>query len=179
VRAVVRELKPLKMAATQLRVVQSELPPQSWGAGGMHQVGFEVATNAGMPFGALHKVASGGELSRLLLAMKVVLREGDASTAIFDEIDTGTGGAVAEAIGMRLRQLADDVQVIVVTHLPQVAAQAAHHLFITKEGAKEVTTRVHKLDAKARREELARMLSGANITDEARKAAGKMLQEAS
>ena len=176
---VMRELKPLKMASTQLRVVQQEFPQQSWGPEGMHQVIFEVATNAGMPFGPLGKVASGGELSRLLLAMKVVLRDGDDVTAIFDEIDSGTGGAVAEAIGLRLKNLADASQVIVVTHLPQVAALAAHHLYITKDGTKEVTTRVRTLDVAARAEELARMLSGATISDEARKAAHKMLESAS
>jgi DNA repair protein RecN (Recombination protein N) len=118
-------------------------------------------------------------LSRLLLAMKVVLHAGDAATAIFDEIDTGTGGAVAEAIGVRLKQLAEGGQVIVVTHAPQVAALAAHHLFISKDGTKQVTTRVDALDDAQRREELARMLSGATISDEARKAAGKLLQAAS
>jgi DNA repair protein RecN (Recombination protein N) len=177
-KTIVKELKPLKMGTTQLRVVQSELPQQSWGAGGMHQVQFEVATNAGMPFGSLSKVASGGELSRLLLAMKVVLHEGGASTSIFDEIDTGTGGAVAEAIGVRLRTLAEKTQVMVVTHAPQVAALASHHLFISKAGTKAVTTQVEVLNKAARKEELARMLSGATISDEARKAAGKLLQEA-
>lgn len=176
VKEVVKELKPLKMATTQLRVNQTELPPQSWGAGGIHQVSFEVATNAGMPFGSLSKVASGGELSRLLLAMKVVLHAGGATTAIFDEIDTGTGGAVAEAIGVRLRALSQTTQVMVVTHAPQVAALASHHLFISKDGGKQVVTRVDVLDAKARAEEVARMLSGATITDEARKAASKLLQ---
>ncbi|MFZ4541934.1 MAG: DNA repair protein RecN [Rickettsiales bacterium] len=178
-KTVVKELKPLKMGTTQLRVVQSELPQQSWGAGGMHQVSFEVATNTGMPFGALNKVASGGELSRLLLAMKVVLHAGGAATSIFDEIDTGTGGAVAEAIGVRLKQLSESTQVIVVTHAPQVAALAGHHLFISKGGTKAVTTQVDVLDKAARKEELARMLSGATISDEARKAAGKLLQAAS
>ena len=178
-KTIVKELKPLKMGTTQLRVVQTELPPHSWGMGGMHQVSFEVATNAGMPFGALNKVASGGELSRLLLAMKVVLHEGGATTSIFDEIDTGTGGAVAEAIGVRLRTLAENTQVIVVTHAPQVAALASHHLFISKAGAKQVVTQVEVLDKAARKEEVARMLSGATISDEARKAAGKLLQAAS
>lgn len=178
-KAVMAELKPLKMGSTQLRVQQTELPPTSWGEHGMHQVTFEVATNAGMPFGPLAKVASGGELSRLLLAMKVVLREGDDdTTAIFDEIDSGTGGAVAEAIGQRLKNLAATGQVIVVTHAPQVAALAAHHLFISKSGTKEITTRVDTLDAKQRAEELARMLSGATISDEARKAAHKLLEGA-
>ena len=178
IKEVMKELKPLKMATTQLRVVQTELPPQSWGETGMYQVQFEVATNTGMPFGALSKVASGGELSRLLLAMKVVLRAGDNVTAIFDEIDSGTGGAVAEAIGLRLKNLAQSNQVIVVTHLPQVAALASHHLYITKGGTKEVTTNVKTLDVAARKEELARMLSGATISDEARKTAEKMLEGA-
>ncbi len=178
-KAVMAELKPLKMGSTQLRVVQTELPTTSWGEQGMHQVAFGVATNAGMPFGPLAKVASGGELSRLLLAMKVVLRDGDRVTAIFDEIDSGTGGAVAEAIGQRLKNLAANGQVIVVTHLPQVAALAVHHLFISKSGTKEITTRVERLDAAARAEELARMLSGATISDEARKAANKMLEAVS
>lgn len=178
VKEVMKELKPLKMASTQLRVTQSELPPQSWGEGSMHQVSFEVATNAGMPFGALNKVASGGELSRLLLAMKVVLHAGGATTAIFDEIDTGTGGAVAEAIGVRLRALSENTQVMVVTHAPQVAALANHHLFISKGGSKSVTTQVEMLDERARAEELARMLSGATISDEARSAAHKLLQAA-
>ncbi len=178
VREVVKELKALKMASTQLRVVQSALPPQSWGEGGMHQVSFEVATNAGMPFGSLNKVASGGELSRLLLAMKVVLHAGGPTTSIFDEIDTGTGGAVAEAIGLRLKLLAGSTQMIVVTHAPQVAALAKHHLFISKAGTKAITTQVEVLDDAARKEELARMLSGATISDEARKAAGKLLEAA-
>lgn len=176
-KAVVAELKPLKMGSTQLRVIQTELPPTQWGAEGMHSVAFEVATNAGMPFGALGKVASGGELSRLLLALKVVLREGgESATAIFDEIDAGTGGAVAEAIGLRLKGLAVGGQVLVVTHLPQVAALASHHLFIEKSGTKSVTTHVRRLDAAARAEELARMLSGATITAEARITAAKMLE---
>lgn len=178
-KAVVKELKALMMASTQLRVVQSELPQQSLGAGGMHQVSFEVATNAGMPFGTLNKVASGGELSRLLLAMKVVLHAGGATTSIFDEIDTGTGGAVAEAMGVRLKLLAKSTQVLVVTHAPQVAALAQHHLFIRKSGGKQVSTQVDVLDDSARKEELARMLSGAVISDEARKAADKLIQAAS
>ena len=176
---VMGELKPLKMTSTQLRVVQNELPAQSWGENGMHQVSFEVSTNAGTPFGPLAKVASGGELSRLLLAMKVVLRDGDDITSIFDEIDSGTGGAVAEAIGLRLKNLAAKSQVIVVTHLPQVAALAVHHLYITKAGTKEITTNVKQLSAQERTEELARMLSGATISDEARQTATKMLQAAS
>ncbi len=179
VKAVGKELKPLKMASTQLRVVQQELPEQQWGEAGLHHVAFEVATNAGLPFGALGKVASGGELSRLLLAMKLVLRSEGQLTSIFDEIDAGTGGAVAEAIGLRLKQLAAGGQVLVVTHLPQVAALANHHLFIAKEGTKDVRTTVRELKSQARAEELARMLSGATISDEARAAADKLLEAAS
>jgi DNA repair protein RecN (Recombination protein N) len=107
-----------------------------------------------------------------------VLHAGSEMTSIFDEIDTGTGGAVAEAIGVRLKQLAAGGQVMVVTHAPQVAALASHHLFIRKGGTKAVTTQVEVLDVAARREELARMLSGATISDEARNAAAKLLQEA-
>ena len=179
IKSVEKELKPLKMASTKLRVMQTELPEAQWGEAGKHQVQFEVATNAGMPFGPLNKVASGGELSRLLLAMKLVLRGDVQLTSIFDEIDAGTGGAVAEAIGLRLKQLSRVGQVLVVTHLPQVAAQASHHLFIAKEGTKEVRTEVRVLAAHERAEELARMLSGATISDEARAAAQQLLQAAS
>lgn len=178
-KAVAKELASLKMGSTQLRIAQTKLPEQSWGDAGDEQVVIEVATNAGQAFGPLNKVASGGELSRLLLALKVILRGKAESTAIFDEIDTGTGGAVAEAIGQRLRKLADSTQVLVVTHLPQVAAQAAHHLFITKSGGKQVETTVTGLSKTERTEELARMMSGATISNEARKAATKLLQAAS
>ncbi|MFO0068820.1 MAG: DNA repair protein RecN, partial [Alphaproteobacteria bacterium] len=178
VAAVEKELGALKMAATKLQVTQTELPEAQWGEAGRELVQFEVATNAGQAFGPLAKVASGGELSRLLLAMKVVLRETlAATTAIFDEIDSGTGGAVAEAIGLRLRQLSSHQQVLVVTHLPQVAALAAHHLVIEKQTkAGNTQTRVQTLTPAARKEELARMLSGATISAEARLAAEKLLQ---
>jgi len=179
VKAVGKELTSLKMASTQLRLAQTVMPEQSWGEAGHEQVMFEVATNAGQSFGPLAKVASGGELSRMLLALKVVLRGNAEATAIFDEIDTGTGGAVAEAIGLRLRKLADSTQVLVVTHLPQVAAQAVRHLFIAKAGTKQVETTVRLLSDAERTEELARMMSGATISDEARHAASKLLQAAS
>lgn len=177
-KAVEKELKALMMAATSIKVSQNELPEAQWGEAGKHSVQFDVSTNKGQAFGALNKVASGGELSRLLLAMKVVLRETqEASSAIFDEIDAGTGGAVAEAIGLRLKQLSEHQQVMVVTHLPQVAAQANHHLHIEKQtkGANTIT-KVATLSKAERQEELARMLSGATISDEARKAAQKLLQ---
>jgi DNA repair protein RecN (Recombination protein N) len=177
-KAVEKELKALMMAATSIKVSQSELPEAQWGEAGKHSVQFDVSTNKGQAFGALNKVASGGELSRLLLAMKVVLRETqEASSAIFDEIDAGTGGAVAEAIGQRLKELSKHQQVMVVTHLPQVAAQAGHHLHIEKQTkAGNTITKVKTLSKAERQEELARMLSGATISDEARKAAQKMLQ---
>ena len=125
------------------------------------------------------KVASGGELSRFLLALKVALADrGSAPTLVFDEIDTGVGGAVADAIGRRLGRLAGRVQVLSVTHAPQVAARAATHYLISKSGgADRVTTGVIELASEARREEIARMLAGANVTDEARAAANRLIRE--
>ena len=170
------ELAALKMAATQMRLNITPLEEIHWAEAGTEQVQFEVATNKGAAFGGLHKVASGGELSRVLLAMKVVLGENNqASTAIFDEIDTGTGGAVAEAIGKRLKKLSANAQVLVVTHLAQIAAMADTHLKIQKSESGELTeTTIHPLSAIAREEELARMISGEEITPEAMKAAKKM-----
>jgi DNA repair protein RecN (Recombination protein N) len=128
------------------------------------------------------RVASGGELSRFMLALKVVLADkGSAPTLVFDEVDTGVGGAVADAIGQRLARLASRVQVMAVTHAPQVAARAASHFLITKEPVaktKRVATRVAHLAATPRREEIARMLAGATITDEARAAAARLLEAA-
>ena len=128
------------------------------------------------------KVASGGELARFMLALKVALADrGSAPTLVFDEIDTGVGGAVADAIGQRLARLAARVQVLAVTHAPQVAARAGGHFQIAKGAAdkgKRVATRITPLLEEARREEIARMLSGASITEEARAAAGKLLQGA-
>jgi DNA repair protein RecN (Recombination protein N) len=128
------------------------------------------------------KVASGGELARFLLALKVVLADrGSAPTLIFDEIDTGVGGAVADAIGVRLARLGGKVQVVTVTHAPQVAARAERHYLITKDAmdkGKRVATRVTELAAARRREEIARMLAGAEITEEARAAAEKLIRAA-
>ena len=177
----VKELTPLKMGQTRFRIVQEELPEDRWGANGTDRIEFEAATNAGQPYAPLAKIASGGELSRFMLALKVVLAGiDDTPSYIFDEIDTGTGGAVADAIGARLALLADRSQVLVVTHLPQVAARGHNHLFIEKNdvGA-ETITHVRELDAEERKEELARMLSGAAITEEARGAAKKLMQAAS
>jgi DNA repair protein RecN (Recombination protein N) len=138
-----------------------------------------VQTNPGTRDGPLMKVASGGELARFMLALKVVLADrGSAPTLVFDEIDTGVGGAVADAIGQRLARLAERVQVLAVTHAPQVAARASAHLRIAKDAADRgarVATRVAALDAAARQEEVARMLAGATITDEARAAAARLI----
>jgi DNA repair protein RecN (Recombination protein N) len=176
------ELAPLKMGATQFHVTRTKLDEAQWNAGGIESVKFEVATNAGSAPGPLGKIASGGELSRLMLALKVILADVQqesgkgAATLIFDEIDTGTGGATADAIGARLAQLGDAVQVLVVTHLPQVAAKGAHHLKIEKEEAAGHTrTDVTALDKAARKQELARMLSGAEVTKEALTMATKLM----
>ena len=139
-----------------------------------------MSTNPGAPFAPLIKIASGGELSRFILALKVALaEEGGARTLIFDEIDRGVGGAVASAIGERLARLASGTQLLVVTHSPQVAARGAHHLLIAKSHDGLVTrTGVRQLDDAERREEIARMLSGAQITDEARAQAERLLEAA-
>ena len=143
---------------------------------------FHVQTNPGTRPGPLLKVASGGELSRFLLALKVALADrGSAPTLVFDEIDTGVGGAVADAIGQRLKRLSEKVQVLSVTHAPQVAARAGTHLLITKgplDGAgMSVATQVTTMGRPERREEIARMLAGASVTDEARAAAARLLSE--
>ncbi|GAA4033991.1 DNA repair protein RecN [Sphingomonas rosea] len=173
--AVAAELAPLKLEAARFRTVVSPGEP---GPAGADRVEFEVSTNPGAPFGALIKIASGGELSRFILALKVALaEEGGASTMIFDEIDRGVGGAVASAIGDRLARLATRSQLLVVTHSPQVAARARHHYRIEKShGADGTRTTVRLLSADERREEIARMLSGAEVTEEARAQAARLLE---
>ena len=174
---VAEELEPLKLGAARF---VTDMTPADAGPVGIDRVEFTISTNPGSPFGPLGKIASGGELSRFLLALRVALAEvGGAGTIIFDEIDRGVGGAVASAIGERLARLAEKHQVLVVTHSPQVAARAAHHYRIAKS-VEDGTTRttVAKLDDKERREEIARMLSGAAITDEARAAAAKLMEAA-
>jgi DNA repair protein RecN (Recombination protein N) len=175
--AVMTELKPLKLDAARFRTMVEPQDEASWSSFGMDRVEFEVSTNPGAPFAPLIKIASGGELSRFILAMKVALaEEGGARTLIFDEIDRGVGGAVASAIGERLARLADTAQVLVVTHSPQVAARGAQHLLIAKRHDGIVTrTGVTPLDRAERREEIARMLSGAEITDEARAQAERLI----
>ena len=175
--AVNAELAPLKLDAARFRTVVAALPEGQWGEAGRDRVEFEVSTNPGAPFGPLLKIASGGELSRFVLALKVALAErASAAAIIFDEIDRGVGGAVASAIGERLARLAEGGQVLVVTHSPQVAARGAHHWRIAKSRDGVVSrTDVAALSAGERREEVARMLSGAEITDEARAQAGRLL----
>jgi DNA repair protein RecN (Recombination protein N) len=175
--AVADELAPLKLDAARFRTAFGEAEP---GPSGIDRIEFEVSTNPGAPFGPLTRIASGGELSRFILALKVALAEaGTAQTMIFDEIDRGVGGAVASAIGERLARLAQKSQLLVVTHSPQVAARAAHHYRIEKAHEDGVTrTYVRKLTTDERREEIARMLSGAAITDEARAQAARLLEAA-
>ncbi len=154
------------------------LPEDRWGAHGQDAVEFLIATNPGADFAPLGKIASGGELSRFILALKVALAEqGGAATVIFDEIDRGVGGAVASAIGERLARLADGGQLLAVTHSPQVAARGTVHYRIAKAQTGTVTkTDVVLLDNIARQEEIARMLSGAEVTPEARAQANRLLE---
>jgi DNA repair protein RecN (Recombination protein N) len=175
--AVAAELAPLKLDAARFRTAIAAAEP---GPAGTDRVEFEVSTNPGAPFGPLTRIASGGEMSRFILALKVALAEaGTAATMIFDEIDRGVGGAVASAIGERLARLADRSQVLVVTHSPQVAARASHHYRIEKSHAPDGTrTTVRKLSPDERREEIARMLSGASVTEEARAQASRLLDAA-
>jgi DNA repair protein RecN (Recombination protein N) len=171
-------LKPLKLERAKFST-QVESDTATAGPNGIDRVEFWVQTNPGTRPGPMMKVASGGELSRFLLALKVALADrGSAPTLVFDEIDTGVGGAVADAIGQRLARLAKRVQVLSVTHAPQVAARAATHFLISKSGgADRVATGIAEMDRAARQEEIARMLAGATITDEARAAAGRLLRE--
>jgi DNA repair protein RecN (Recombination protein N) len=183
-RAANAELKPLKLERAKFTTeIGSE--PEAAGPHGIDRVEFWVRTNPGTRPGPLMKVASGGELARFLLALKVVLAErGSAPCLVFDEVDTGVGGAVADAIGVRLAQLARRAQVIAVTHAPQVAARADRHYLITKDDLAKgkrvdrVVTRVAELNPDKRREEIARMLAGAEITAEARAAADRLIEAA-
>jgi DNA repair protein RecN (Recombination protein N) len=178
-KAVNAELKPLKLERAQF---STQIDSEDEGPEGLDRIEFWVRTNPGTRPGPLMKVASGGELARFLLALKVVLADrGSAPTLVFDEIDTGVGGATADAIGVRLARLSSGVQVIAVTHAPQVAARADRHYLITKDAlakGKRVATRVVELEAEHRREEVARMLAGAEITAEARAAAERLIRAA-
>ena len=173
-----RELPPLKLEKATFQTEIEDLSESEWGPSGMDRVQFLVATNPGAPPGPIGKIASGGELSRFLLALKVTLAErGGAATMIFDEVDSGVGGATAAAVGDRLGQLAQSRQVLVVTHSPQVAALGRSHWRVAKGESKgSMITAVSALDDSERLEEIARMLSGANVTEEARAAARRLLQ---
>ncbi|MZR31268.1 DNA repair protein RecN [Sneathiella sp. DP05] len=176
--AVMAELEPLKLGAAKFITEVSTLPDENWGPNGIDKVAFLVSTNPGSAAGPLLKIASGGELSRFMLALKVVLaRVGSAPTLIFDEVDRGVGGATADAVGERLQRLAEGLQVLVVTHSPQVAAAGQAHWNIRKSDINDVSiTSVDRLNPAARTEEIARMLSGATITEEARAAALSLIE---
>ena len=176
--AVAAELAPLKLDAARFRTAVALLDEERWGPHGMDSVEFLIATNPGADFAPLGKIASGGELSRFILALKVALAEkGGAATVIFDEIDRGVGGAVASAIGERLARLSEGGQLLAVTHSPQVAARGSTHYMIAKSSEGTVTrTSVALLDPAGRQEEIARMLSGAEITPEARAQADRLLE---
>lgn len=178
---VTRELVPLKLEKASFLTHIDSVPLGEGGPSGIDRVGFLVRTNPGTEPGPLMKVASGGELARVILALKVVLAaRGSAPTLIFDEADAGVGGATAAAVGERLAKLATRVQVLAVTHAPQVAALASGHMLITKEAVRgpdgeTMATRVRALEGPERREEIARMLAGQTITDEARAAALRLM----
>jgi len=176
-KAVMAELAPLKLDKAKFQVAieqdKGQLSPC-----GIDRVAFEVSTNPGAPFGPLKVIASGGELSRFVLALKTVLSAKDEkSVIVFDEVDSGVGGAVADAIGERLAKIASDAQTLVVTHSPQVAARSRVHFRVAKSGKTKVRTDVRELSGDERIEEIARMLSGAKITEEARAASRKLLAE--
>ena len=175
--SVMKELEPLKLNGGGFETVLTQLEPEQGTPTGIDSVQFMASTNPGMPAGPISKIASGGELARFMLALKVALAEAsEPLTMIFDEVDAGVGGAVAEAVGSRLKLLAESGQVLVVTHSPQVAACGHHHWLISKSVDDDTTlTRVQELSTQNREEEIARMLSGASVTEEARAAAVKLL----
>jgi len=172
------ELQPLKLDKVKFKAEIIPLPEERWSAKGMDKVEFAVQTNPGLPFGSIAKIASGGERSRLMLALKVVLAQTSySSIMIFDEIDSGVGGAVASSIGERMALLGQSRQVLSITHSPQVASCAQAHWFVEKNQSKASTTSVKKLDDQQRCEEISRMLSGNEITNEARAAAKSLLMK--
>ena len=180
-RAILAELPPLRLEKARFKTRLEPLAEAEWSADGMERVAFEVATNPGTPLGPIARIASGGELARFMLALKVVLsRVSAAPTLVFDEVDSGISGAVAAAVGERLARLGRELQVLVVTHSPQVAARGAHHWRVSKRDSgrgrdARLVTLVEELPAALRREEIARMLSGQRITDEARAAADSLI----
>jgi len=182
-KAIAKELAPLKLDGAAFKVVLREKPPEDWTKDGKDEIAFEAVTNKGQPFAPLARIASGGELSRFMLALQVVLAGQDSiPTLVFDEADSGIGGATAAAVGDRLLALAHDHQVLVVTHSPQVAARGQSHWRIAKgaggNGAKMTTVAVEELAPDLRREEIARMLSGEEVTEEARAQADRLIEQA-
>jgi DNA repair protein RecN (Recombination protein N) len=177
--AMTKELEPLKLGKAIFSTSVESLEEKNWGPQGCEKVVFEVATNIGSASGPLRKIASGGELSRFMLALKVVLAGVEQiPTLVFDEVDSGVGGAVAAAVGSRLAKLAEDVQVLVVTHSPQVAAMADHHWQVMKsDNNQAVFTTVEILGDNDKAEEIARMLSGENVTSQARAAALRLMED--
>ncbi len=176
-RAVAKELPPLRLDKARFHAEVAALAEADWGPTGADAVRFLIATNPGQPLGPLGRIASGGELSRLMLALKVVLSAGSpVPTLVFDEVDADVGGATAASVGERLSRVAERVQVLVVTHSPQVAARGEAHLRVSKQAVRGRTaTSVDRLDARARREEIARMLAGETVTEAARAAADDLL----
>ena len=176
--AVAGELAPLKLDAARFKTLLEELPEEFWNKSGMDRIEFLISTNPGAPLAPLGKIASGGELSRFILALKVALAEEyGLKSIIFDEVDRGVGGAVASAIGDRLSRLSRGAQLLVVTHSPQVASKGDAHMLINKSLSGTVSrTDVSALDDEGRRQEIARMLSGADVTDEARAQADRLLE---
>lgn len=175
--AIETEFRPLKLERARFEVAIQPLPEAEWSVRGKERISFLIATNPGQTPGPMGKVASGGELSRIMLALKVVLAaRSDMTTLVFDEVDAGVGGATAAAIGERLSDIAKNVQVFSVTHSPQIAAKADHHYRIVKNVSKDRTgTMAHRLHPEERREELARMLAGEKVTEAARGAADSLL----
>lgn len=178
--SVMKELPPLKLGKASFLSIVEELPQTEWNADGIDKVQFAATTNPGQPAGAINKIASGGELARFMLALKVNLAQAEGiPTLIFDEVDTGIGGATATAVGERLERLAgEDCQVLAITHSPQVASFGAHHFKVSKaeDETGRTLTAVCELTGDARREEIARMLSGASITEASRAAADELLK---
>lgn len=184
-KGVAKELRPLKLEKAQFRCEVVSDPKGQRAASGFDRIQFLISTNPGAPLAPMVEIASGGELARFILALKVVLaKRGTAGTLIFDEVDQGIGGAVADAVGERLARLSDSCQVLVVTHSPQVAARADQHWRISKgtsanevaSGESDVVTRIDDLSDKGRHEEIARMLAGAKVTKEARAAAKRLIE---
>lgn len=178
--AVCAELAPLKLGAAIFSAEITPLEEANWTAKGIDKIAFQIATNPGAPAGPLNKIASGGELARFMLALKVILSNADpVPVLVFDEVDAGIGGAVASAVGERLAKLGQDAQVLVVTHSPQVAAQASQHYVVRKsQSSSSTSTTVEMLNSDARVEEIARMLSGETVTGEARAAADSLIKGA-